>query len=889
MNPESYERLQSLFLEVRELSGEKRSDFLRQVGVSEPELREPLQALLAADVTEDAEGFLKRPMAELADAATPMAHEASLQGSFLGPYKILKRLDRGGMGTVYLAVRSDEVFHKRFAIKILAGTGGARDLERRFQTERQILAALDHPNISRLVDGGTSPDDRPYLVMEFVEGQALDVYCAHQKLGITDRIRLVCAVCEAVQFAHSNLVVHRDLKPQNILVTADGAVKLLDFGIAKLLNPELASSDELTGSAHLRYTPRYASPEQVRGEPVTAATDIYALGVILYELLSGHSPYRSVTGAAAELIDEICFVEPDPMSVAALRRETTPAVGTRGHSSPPPDLAPRELSRRLAGDLDAIVLRALRKRPRVRYPSVGHFADDLRRYLDSYPVRARNSTPGYRLGKFVRRHFWPLAAATVLLLSSAAVAIYMVRQSAHLQAAHDHAEAQTDRAESVIRFLQELFEISDPEGGAEPELTARKMLLRGAERVTRELGDEPEVQARLQVVIGSILSRLGELEDAEPILEASLETRRNLSGDHELDIAESLSHLGSLRIHQGEYPEAQSLFEEALQEQRQRLGTAHLEIATTLAELGLVALHRDEPERARELLVRALSMNRNLSGDELERAAIMDLLASLSAHRGDVEEASRLYQEALEIRRDRLGAQDILVSETENNLAVLLAVHGGLDEALALYESALQTRRRVYGVSHPRVATTMHNMAGVLRDLGNLGAAESMYREAIESYEKSLGHDHRYTAGSLLRLANLLEEAGRLAEAQAAYLEVVAILDRVVDANHSQRGEALLYLARFRLRVGQTQRASELASEASEILSKTLPGHWRVAAAQAVRAGCLLEMGIPERAAPLLREGLARLREESDRRAVPFRQTAEEIFARLPSVSPEDI
>ncbi len=328
-------------------------------------------------------------------------------GIRVGPYEVLRELGRGGMGVVYLAARADEQFRKRVAIKVIKTGPDEEGVIRRFRRERQILASLDHPNVARLLDGGATGDGRPYFVMEYIEGHPLHEYCDRHRLSIVDRLKVFQQVCSAVAYAHRNLIVHRDLKPSNIIVTADGIPRLLDFGIAKLLNPELsAETPTVTG---LALTPEYASPEQARGDVVTTASDVYSLGVLLYELLTGHRPYRLKTRLPMEVLKAVCEQEPErPSTIVRQAEDTTDGsravVITPEGVSRARDLTPDRLGRRLRGDLDNIVLMALRKEPLRRYASAEALSEDLRRYLEGLPVKARKGTSAYRAGKYVKRH-----------------------------------------------------------------------------------------------------------------------------------------------------------------------------------------------------------------------------------------------------------------------------------------------------------------------------------------------------------------------------------------------------------------------------------------------------------------------------------------------------
>ncbi|MCP4661395.1 MAG: serine/threonine protein kinase, partial [bacterium] len=380
-----------------------REAFLDERCASDTALRGQVEDLLEAD--KEAAGFMRDPLVPVHGAISLPTAAGSPGRDLVGPYRLLRRIGQGGMSTVYLAVRGDDEYHRRVAVKIVRqGVEGEERLHR-FRTERQILASLDHPSIARLYDGGTTDQGTPYFVMEYVEGLPVDEYCDRYCLSVRERLELFRKVCSAVHYAHQNLVVHRDLKPSNILVNADGVPKLLDFGIAKLLNPELSFHPEPTATWVRMMTPHYASPEQVRGKMITTASDVYSLGVLLYELLTGHLPHLFNERSPQEIEQLLTEVEPARPSAVVGREEaasgTSRALGSQRHVC---GMRPEQLRRRLSGDLDTIVLMALRQEPQRRYTSVQQFSEDVRRHLAGLPVMARKATPAYRIRKFLRRN-----------------------------------------------------------------------------------------------------------------------------------------------------------------------------------------------------------------------------------------------------------------------------------------------------------------------------------------------------------------------------------------------------------------------------------------------------------------------------------------------------
>ena len=700
-------------------------------------LRAEVEALLGAHA--ESGSFLERD--ETTAPTRPAAARAEpAAGQRIGPYKLLGLLSRGGMGTVYLAVRKYGEFEKRVALKLLQPEMAEQEEVRwRFRTESRILAALDHPNIARFLDAG-SEEGQHYFVIEYVEGQPVDEYCDAHKLATRERLELFRTVCAAVQFAHQNTVVHRDLKPANILVTAAGVPKLLDFGIAKLLNPEIFSRSSAP-TVLKPYTPEYASPEQVRGEPITTASDVYSLGVLLYELLTGHRPYRFSSYVPGEVVRTICEAEPERPSTVVLRREEVP--GPRGIEVLTPrsvsetrDGEPGKLRRRLAGDLDNIVLKALRKEPQRRYSSVEQLSEDLRRHLEGRPVSARGDSVAYRAGKFVRRHRLGVTAAAAFVLALLGFGIAMAVQHVRLQEA-------LAGEEFVTEFLIDLFEVSDPLAPAGEPVSARKVLDRGRDRLATELHQRPEVQAKLRGAIGTIYGKLGEYDEAERLLRRSLAARRNLFGGPDPEVASNLNALAGVLRAKGEYDEVETLLREALEMRRALFGDRHSATAESLNDL-----------------------------------------ASLLGFRGDFENAEALYREAIAIFR--LDNDREQLANTLNNLANLLQGRGELAAAERLFREALAIRREVLGPEHTLVANSLHNLAALLQKTGENVSAEALYRESLAILRQKLGDHHPWVGFSLAALASLLIEVREHAEAERLVQEALTILRATLPEDHWQ-------------------------------------------------------------------------------------------------------
>jgi serine/threonine protein kinase/tetratricopeptide (TPR) repeat protein len=735
----------------------------------------------------------------------------------IGPYRLLQELGRGGMGVVYLAARADEQYEKRVALKLIKSGFDRDDVVRHFRRERQILASLEHPNIARFLDGGTTEDGLPYFVMEYVEGQRIDEYCDRRGLPTLERLKLFGPVCSALEYAHRNLIVHRDLKPGNILVGPDGVPKLLDFGIAKLLDPG-TTGQTVTATGLAAMTPPYASPEQARGEPVSTASDVYSLGVVLYQLLTDQLPYRLKTLQPLDVLVAVCEEQPEKPSSAVGRTQVPEGMTARpaGELGRTHGESPDRLRRRLKGDLDTILLNALEKEPARRYSSVEAMSEDIRRYIDGLPIKARKPTLAYRTRKFLGRH-WAGAAGA----ATAALLILGFSVSTVLQAARVRRER--DKAERVSSFLVDLFEVSDPSEARGNSVTAREILDKGAERIRGELRDEPEVRATLMDTIGSVYWRLGLLDAAVPLLADALQARKRSLGAHP-DVAKTMNRLGTVFYEKGDYARAEPLHREALAMQRRLLGR-----------------------------------------DDLETAKTLNNLARVLSSKGDPAGAEALLRESLAMKRKLLGNDDPQVARTLGNLAIMLYERGEYADAGPLQLEALATQSKALGSEHPDVAVTKTNLALVLAAQGDYATAETLLREALATQRRLLGNQVPAVALTLLDLALVLHEKGDDDAAEPLFVEALATVDKVLGHSHPMAADCLQGLALVRARRGDPKAALTMTREALAIAEKG-PGLERltVAGLQASLGELLVESGEPLAAEPLLREALA-----SQRAALP--------------------
>jgi serine/threonine protein kinase/tetratricopeptide (TPR) repeat protein len=649
-------------------------------------------------------------------------------GRTVGSYRILRPLGTGGMGMVFLAARDDRQFEKEVALKLLPlGLGSGEGLQR-FLRERQILARLEHPGIARLLDGGVADDGTPYYVMEYVDGVPIDRFCNEQRLTVRARLDLFLAVCEAVEHAHRHLVVHRDLKPGNILVDADGTVKLLDFGIARVL-AEGEADGESTLTRRMRpMTLAWASPEQVRGEPITTASDVYALGILLYRLLTGLHPYRRDFASPSDAEHVICEEEPTQPSgrLTAADEAERDAIGEARGSSV------QRLRGDLAGDLDAIVLMALRKEPARRYASVSHFADDIRRYRKGLPVQAHRDSLGYRLSRFVRRNRLAVGAAAAVITMLVALVALAIRYGMST-AAHGRALAEeASNTQQVADFLVGLFQSADPVEGFGDTVRARAILDEGAARLTTP-DVPPDIRARMMNALARVYYNLGLFDEAVALHRKALAVQRAVYGEEHPDVAESLTLLADALDGMREFEEAEPVYREALALQR-RLGTDPLKTATTMQGLARVKRELDQADSARALLGEVLAIRRAALGDEHFQTvwAELDVAFALRGE-GKLDSAESLYERVIPKLRSHGDSGARLLPSALNNLAYLRMTRGDLSRAEALYREAIAQERQWGKI--PNVLLLYNNLAGVLDRAGDTAGTEATLREAIREAE----------------------------------------------------------------------------------------------------------------------------------------------------------
>ncbi len=782
MSDERRRRLDELLDEVLDASPRERDEILRRAGSEDPGLREELQALLAAHERSggilDSPGNVGPPGGGVSDVpAAPVR---------IGIYRIVSELGRGGMGVVFLAERDDGQFWRQVAIKIIGSGARSTDLRTRFEAERQILATLDHPNIARLYDGGVTDDGRPYLVMEYVPGLPIDEYCRANDLSVEERVRLFCTAARAVHHAHRRLVVHRDLKPTNILVTDDGEVKLLDFGIAKILDPSMiaGAAPETRTGLHLM-TPEYAAPEQVMGEPITTATDVYGLGVVLFEMLTGRRPFRLAGRAPAEWAWIIVQEQPPlPSEVAEPTSESAPRDPEAGplpqsgaaerHAEAafyvPVDvdtgrLAAREgrqrLRRLLRGDLDRILLKTLRKEPERRYGSAARLVEDLERHLEGQPVEARADSAGYRLRKYVSRHRVSVAAVLIVALSLVGGTVAAVTQATRATRQAELAARQRD-------LMFDMFRLSDPSESQGDTISAREILDRGAARIEREFGEEPVMQAAMLAEVAGIYTNLGLFTRAEELARQALDLRLDNLGDRDLEVSASYGQVGRLLAAQGDQEQAIEYLQLALDIRQAGLSKPDSLLALTQSDLAWQLRSSGKHAEAAVLFEQALVVQQELLGSEHPDAASTLFGLAVSHHDlGQFEDAEEVFARALARFDTATMRPHPLAAEALLNIAMIRRLRSQLYDAEPLAASAVVMREALYDPLHPDVIEALGEWGVALREVGRYEEAERVLRDAVDRANRSLGVDHSMSLTMRERWGTALYHLGRYEEAAA--------------------------------------------------------------------------------------------------------------------------
>jgi eukaryotic-like serine/threonine-protein kinase len=807
MEPERWRQIENLFHSALACEPGRRALFLDSTCAGDLALRKEIESLLAS--------YEKGSFTETSAFAEGIklleeSEERSHIGQNIGPYRVIRKIGQGGMGAVYLAARADQAFQKEVAIKLIKRGQDTEDVILRFRSERQILASLDHPNITRLLDGGSTEDGLPYFVMEYIQGEPIDNYCDSHKLDTTQRLKLFQNVCGAVHYAHQNLVIHRDIKPGNILVTAEGIPRLLDFGIAKLLAAEPSFADRTITIAR-RMTPESASPEQVRGGNITTSSDVYSLGVLLFRLLTGQSPYRLVGKSSDEIERAICEEDPQKPSAVIGCAEESGAAQSVSHTA---EGTPDRLRRRLRTDLDNIVLMALRKEPQRRYASALQFSDDIRRHLEGLPVIAHRDTPAYRAAKFVRRHKTGVAALVLIFLSLAAGIVGTLRQ-AHIAAAErDNARIAKVKADRINAFLQDMLSFSSPayvssNPRKDPDAKVSEVVERAAKRAESELADQPEVLAEMQRTIGAVYYAQGRYDQAEQTLRAALEKYIRLYSTDPHQTVEVSNMLANVLLRKGNTAEAEALFRSDIDIERKEAQRGHLDVRTMAHVLGDYGSMLDQrgDEHTEGYLQEAMQYASKLTGKDRAYVAMIDNdLGDVAYRKGNLDEAERMGRAAIDEYRGLPEGTYVEMAASLSNLGAVLIKKGNYSQAEPFVREGLELRRKMLGDAHPDTAMSLFRLSDLLYKKGDYQGAESAGRESVQVFSRALAtpKDNVYFANPVMELGLILNKTGRSREAEGYLREALEMRthllprgNQLIGASEGALGECLTAQKRY--------------------------------------------------------------------------------------------
>ena len=865
-----WKRVDAILDRLFELDGEARERELLAFTEDDDVLRDEVRALLAADAdsSQEFDRFLEEGVAPFAADALgdeDTFEEIRSSEKRLGPYELDRVLGSGGMSVVYLGRRRDGAFEQDVAIKVMRHPGRHPDLVRRFRIERQILANLRHPNIGRILDGGVTSSGWPYLVMEKVDGLPLNDHCAQYDLDLRARLELFDQVCAAVHHAHQRLVVHRDLKPSNILVTRDGHVKLLDFGIAKLLDDETGTYDQtvpLTETGLRLFTPDYGAPEQVKGDPITTATDVYALGVLLYELLAGERPYRLQGRRASDIERIVCEEDPAPPSTTAVRTGAPNRPHTRSHTRADTqadtqiDTMARARRDQLRGDLDTICLKALRKEPERRYASAQDLASDLERYRQGQPVSARPATARYRLSKFVRRNRLGVAATSAVVLLSLGFAVTATVQEAQTARAREHALREAATATEIKDFVLSLFRASDPYASRADTLSVADLLDRGEQRTT-ELANQPAVRAEMLSVIATAQRNLGHFDRAASIYEGALRVMEDADLTDDDLYSAIRSDYGSTLMELGVPEDALALQQASLDIRRRVFGDDDPRTARSFNAVGRTLQELGRFDAAESSMVRALEIFERHDDSTRERVTVRNNLATIRAEHGDFASAVQLTRTILEERIAMYGSDHPRVAETYQNLGVFCRRLGKNAEAEAHYRESLRIKRIVLPEDHPSTARTLDNLAIAIGVQGRYDECEDYFLQALAMRKELLGEDHPRVASSYSNLSTLMGRKGDPEGAERYSRRAVETFRRGYDGPNRSFASALRNHA---IALGDLDRLDEAQRVGEEALAMYIELHGEDGIPTAVQRGNLaaiyLRQGDASRAESMRREAI---------------------------------
>ncbi len=822
MDSSRWDRIQSVFHGAADLPKLQQRAFLESACAGDVSLMADVQALLDEDAKDSS--LLNRNMADIASEVLDDPASSRFPFKEFGPYRIVRVLGEGGMGVVFLAERRD--LRSQVAIKILRDAWVSPARRERFSSEQQTLAQLNHPSIARLYDADTLPDGTPLFVMEYVEGCTIVEHCKKLNCSVDDRLKLFRSICEAVEYAHSQAVIHRDLKPSNILVRSDGTVRLLDFGIAKQLEDVNLSAD-VTRTSFRFLTPAYASPEQIRGDRVGIQSDVYSLGVILYELLCGQLPFdvSNRTPAEAQAILDSDPVKPSAIAQRAVSEERASSLGGAG-----------SVTKAEWTDLDVLCLTAMHKDPQRRYRSVEALIRDIDHYLRGEPLEARPDSGFYRMRKFVSRNRRTVVASS---LASALVVALVIFYTLRLAKARNAALAEATRTQRVEQFMQDLFQGDAESTGPADDLRVVTVLERG-EKQARALDEDPEIQADLYQTLGTMYDQLGKYDQADSLLKASLSQRKKTDGADSAKVAESLVALANLRNDQAQLAEAENLARQGLQMSKRHLAPDHPIVGRATLTLGRILDNRGKYDEAIPTLEEAMRLESGPRGVPADLSATLSELANTHYYLGHYDISKDLNERALQMDEQIYGDRNPNVAQDLTNLADIQYQWSHYAEAERLQRTAAGIMQAWYGTGHPETADDMTILGKYLIAEGRAEEAIPILRESLAALEKHYGKVHPRVALAVGELGLALQHQGNLDEAETDFRRQADIYRSVYGEKNQQLGAAIANLAGLYADRKDYARSEQLYRDALKLYADSLPaGHLNIAIAH-VRLGGVL-------------------------------------------------
>ena len=811
MDIERWERIQTLFHSASEMDGPERDEFLKNECQQDNALY--LEVCSLFDEEDKLHHLMGANKPDINLKSISQSNFADrLIGKTLGEYTIHSVISSGGMGTVYKARRSDGSFEQEVAIKVILQSLSTAGFIERFRQERQILAKLNHPNIAQLLDGGITDDGLPFLVMEMVTGKNLAEYVKVSNLSIEQKLQLFLQICEAVKYAHSHLIVHRDLKPGNIFVTDAGQVKLLDFGIAKVFESE--DNDlriqTITYNEKAPFTPEYAAPEQINGQEISTATDVYALGVILYELLTGVRPYNFKSDQITEIQNVISNAIPSRPSTAI--KQSTDVHHNKIQNN--------QSVKRIKGDLDNICLKALKKEPLQRYDNVEQMKDDINRHLHGLPVKASGDFLIYRSRKFIQRHRVGVSLISLFLIVITSVVVFYTTK---LKKQTEEAVQEANKAKAVSEFLGSLFEAASPEEARGKTITARDLLSEGAKRIDKELSDTPEIQTAMFGIIGDVYRRISDYEAAEVLLLQALDQSKRLYGETSKEVLIASSNLGELYMQKGQFEKSDSL-----------IGIA-IKLVKSVSDVDPVAI-----------------------------GELMQIKAELVFEQGDIAAADSFYSISQQIYTKELGSEHQLIADILNARASIARNYKNYKQSEDMYLQALAMRRKLLGNDHPDVAHTLNHLGRLMFKMGRYPEAEKYAREGLALREKIFGEHSPETGASMSNLAHILVKLNRYDEAVNYYRQVMMIMQEVYTEDHPYKAITASNLGIALYQMGKSDEAKVYLKSGYEQLQKLYPSRHKRKIGTLIALGSLLtDQNKLSKALPLLNEAYLTCRENS--------------------------